>query len=68
MRLQEYLIESNIGVTTKRDQTGHTHSAMVNVDGDGKTVDTKGGDDHEHQIHQWLVQPAHGHIHNLEDI
>ena len=69
MRLKKYITESKVGVTTKKDRTGHIHAAIVNVDGDGKTVDTKGkGKDHEHQVHQWLVQPAHGHIHNLEDI
>ena len=47
--------------------TEHTHDAVVNADGDGKTVSTTGAEDHEHVIYQWLTQPARGHIHNLED-
>ena len=67
MKLKNYLINENMGITTKKDATGHVHAAMVNADGDGKTVDTKGSQDHEHIIYQWLVQPAKGHVHNLED-
>ena len=63
------MTESSIGVTTKKDRSGHIHAAMLNVDGDGKTVDTKPkGNDHEHIIRQWLVQPAKGHTHNLSEV
>lgn len=67
MRLRDYIAESNFGITTRKDKTGHIHAGMVNEDGDGKTVDTKGGQKHEHLIRQWLVQPAKGHVHNLEE-
>jgi len=66
--MRQYLIESKIGLTTKSDETGHIHTAMVNEDGDGKTIGTKGADDHVHNIFQWLVQPAAGHVHNLEEV
>ena len=53
---------------SKKDLTGHTHDATVNADGDGKTTETIGeAEDHEHVIYQWLIQPAMGHIHNLEE-
>ena len=69
MKLKHYLSEGGkFGVTTSKDGTGHIHAAMVDADGDGKTVDTKGGQAHEHIIKQWLCQPAKGHIHNLSDM
>ena len=52
---------------TKKDQTGHTHTASVDANGDGRTVTTSEGEDHEHVIYQWMTQPSHGHIHNLEE-
>lgn len=71
MRLNKYLKEDKLNeatVTTKKDMTKHFHDAVVNADGDGKTVNTSGVDEeHEHRIYQWLVQPAVGHIHNLEE-
>lgn len=69
MRFKQYITESGFSVKTKKDETGHQHTAMVNVDGDGKTISTsENAPEHEHQIFQWLVQPAKGHVHNLEDI
>lgn len=71
MRLTNYLKEDTLNevtIKTKKDMTKHFHDAVVNADGDGKTVNTNGVDkDHEHIIYQWLTQPAMGHIHNLED-
>jgi len=64
MRLKEYVTESDFNLSTKKDQTGHVHECVVNADGDGKTV----SGDHEHRIFEWMVQPSHGHVHNLEDI
>jgi hypothetical protein len=61
MKFKEYLAED---FTYKTDNVkGHTHDVVVDADGDGKTV---GKQDHEHIIFQWMVQPAKGHIHNLE--
>jgi len=69
MRYQTYLTEADSYKTqTRKDQTGHWHDALVNADGDGETREIYDGDDHIHQIVQWLIQPAHGHIHNLEDL
>lgn len=71
MRLKQYIKEDTLNemvVKTKKDMTKHSHDANVNADGDGKTTETIGVDeDHEHVIYQWLVQPAMGHIHNLEE-
>jgi hypothetical protein len=67
MKLKQYLLTEKIGITTKKDRTGHIHAAMVNADGDGKTVDTKGTKDHEHMIYQWLIQPSHGHVHDISE-
>jgi hypothetical protein len=71
MRLKQYIKEDTLNevtVKSKKDQTGHYHDAIVNADGDGKTTATIGADeDHEHVIYQWLIQPAMGHIHNLEE-
>ena len=70
MRLTQYLKEdtlNEVSIKTKKDLTKHTHEAVVNADGDGKTTTTNGADEHEHVIYQWLVQPAHGHVHNLEE-
>lgn len=70
MRLQTYLKEDRLdemSIKTRKDLTTHTHDAIVNADGDGKTVNTNKGEEHEHIIYQWLIQPAHGHIHNLEE-
>lgn len=81
MKFKEYLLEASmIPVQTKQDQTGHLHQGLVNESGDGETKRTiysydkndmeYGGsdaEDHVHEIHQWLVQPAHGHVHNLEE-
>jgi len=69
MRYREYLTESGAFKTkTRKDQTEHFHDALVNADGDGETREIYDGDDHIHKIVQWLVQPAHGHIHNLEEL
>ncbi len=71
MRLNQYLREDRLDeviVKTRKDPTAHTHDALVDADGDGKTTETVGGiEDHEHRIFQWLVQPAKGHVHNLEE-
>jgi len=70
MKFKEYLIEDRLdemAVKTKKDLTAHSHDAVVNADGDGKTISTNGAEDHEHIIFQWLIQPAHGHVHNLEE-
>ena len=71
MRLKQYIKEdilNEVTVKSKKDLTGHTHDATVNADGDGKTTETIGeAEDHEHVIYQWLIQPAMGHIHNLEE-
>jgi hypothetical protein len=69
MRLEQYITEGNMAATTTKDETGHIHSAIINVDGDGKTVSTKSkeAEEHEHKIFQWSVQPANGHVHNIED-
>lgn len=66
MKLKLYLTEKT-GITTTKDKTGHIHAAIVNANGDGKTVDTKGTKDHEHIIYQWIIQPARGHIHNISE-
>lgn len=66
MKFLKYLTENDSYQTTK-DQTGHTHDVALNADGDGKTVSTNGDiQNHEHIVYQWLVQPAMGHIHNLD--
>jgi hypothetical protein len=71
MKFKEYLVEDSrldeVAVKTKKDKTEHSHTAVVDVNGDGKTTSTSQGDEHEHIIFQWLVQPSHGHIHNLEE-
>jgi hypothetical protein len=61
---EDYLTEMMKFVTDK-DGTGHTHAAQANEDGDGKTTSTSEGEDHVHEILQWMVQPAAGHVHNL---
>lgn len=53
-------------VKTEKNQTGHIHNAEVNDNGDGKTTSTSTGPDHVHKVFEWIVQPAKGHIHNLE--
>jgi len=64
MKLKQYIKESsNLTIKTTK-VLGHIHDATVNADGDGKTI---GEQDHEHIIYQWMVQPAKGHIHNLEE-
>jgi len=65
VRFLGYITENDNYKTTK-DQTGHTHDVMLNADGDGKTVATNGTEDHEHIVYQWVIQPAKGHIHNLD--
>lgn len=72
MRLKEYITELSKGkggfkFNTAKDQTGHSHIAEMNENGDGKTIKTIGMKDHTHKVFQWIVQPAEGHIHNLED-
>lgn len=70
MKFKEYLVEDRIdemAVKSKKDKTGHSHGAVVDANGDGKTVSTSQGEEHEHIIYQWLIQPSHGHIHNLEE-
>ena len=70
MKFKNYIVEDRINemaVKTKKDLTEHTHTANVNEDGDGKTLTTSNGEEHEHVIYQWLIQPSHGHIHNLEE-
>jgi len=70
MRLNKYLKEERIdefAAKTRKDQTGHTHTANVDANGDGKTVTTSQGEEHEHIIYQWMTQPSHGHTHNLEE-
>ena len=70
-RFMEYLVEdkslNEMNVKTRKDLTEHTHTATVDQNGDGKTVTTSQGEDHEHIIYQWMIQPSHGHIHNLEE-
>ena len=61
---EDYLVEM-MQFLTDKDNTGHTHKAQANEDGDGKTTSTSDGEDHVHVILQWLVQPANGHVHNL---
>jgi hypothetical protein len=66
MKFLNYITETD-NYKTKKDQTGHLHEARVNADGDGATLSTEGNaEDHIHKIFQWIVQPAHGHIHNLD--
>lgn len=71
MKFKDYLVEDNrldeMAVKSKKDQTAHTHTGVVDENGDGRTTTTSGGEDHEHLIYQWLIQPAHGHVHNLEE-
>lgn len=68
MRLKKYINESkkDIQVKTKKNQTGHIHYAKVDDDGNGKTTSTSTGPDHTHKIFEWIVQPAKGHIHELD--
>ena len=69
MRLKKYIKEDYLTemekLVTDKDETGHTHAAQANADGDGRTTSTSDGEPHEHKILQWVVQPAHGHVHNL---
>ena len=55
------------GTTTQKDRTGHIHSVILDDDGTGKTVGTKGGDDHVHKVVEYSVQPSGGHTHKLAD-
>jgi len=68
-KIEELISEGeSFTVETKKDQTGHLHKGKVNTDGDGATTTTiRSGPEHTHKIFQWLVQPAKGHTHNLED-
>jgi cation diffusion facilitator CzcD-associated flavoprotein CzcO len=69
-KFEEYIVEDRLdemAVKTKKDLTAHVHTATVDANGDGKTVTTSQGEEHEHIIYQWMVQPSHGHIHNLEE-
>lgn len=66
MRFKNYLKE-DFTYKTQKDETGHIHSLKVNDDGDGKTTSIEGkSPDHIHKIFQWMVQPANGHIHNID--
>lgn len=68
MKFKNYLNEGKSIIKTRKDKTGHSHEGIVNADGDGKTINTQGkASPHEHNIKQWLIQPAKGHIHDLED-
>lgn len=64
--LQE-LKSSRTGTTTQKDGTGHTHSAMLDDDGNGVTTGTKGHKDHVHKVKEYSVQPKNGHTHKLAD-
>lgn len=69
MRLRKYINEELLTeekLKTEKNQTGHIHYAEVDDNGDGKTTSTSTGEDHVHKVFEWIVQPAHGHIHNLE--
>lgn len=71
MKFRKYLIEKKVGAkpftfSTTKDQTGHTHNVVVDENGDGTSISTSKGTDHVHKIFQWIVQPASGHIHNLD--
>lgn len=65
MKFLNYITE-NDNYKTDKDGTGHTHDTVLNADGDGKTVSTSVGNDHEHIVYQWIMQPAMGHIHNID--
>jgi hypothetical protein len=65
MNFQEYLNE-NFTYKTEKDGTGHTHDLSLDADGSGETTSTNNGDDHRHRVFEWMVQPAHGHIHNID--
>jgi hypothetical protein len=62
MKFKRY-IKENMNMRTSK-VAGHSHDAMMNADGDGQTV--KDETEHQHTIFQWMVQPANGHIHNLD--
>ncbi len=67
MNIKDYLLE-NMSLKTRKDATGHIHNLKVNADGDGKTTSTSIDFDHVHTIFQWMIQPAAGHIHNMEEL
>lgn len=62
---RDILLQEKVGVTTKKDKTGHVHAAIVDEDGNGKTTGTKGHEDHVHKIFEWNVQPKNGHTHSM---
>jgi hypothetical protein len=68
MKFKQYIKEDSLNekYKTEKNQTGHIHYVEVNEDGDGKTTSTSRGKDHVHKVFQWIVQPAMGHLHNLE--
>jgi hypothetical protein len=61
MKFLKYINESD--GKTQKDNTGHIHDITTDANGDGKTI---GDQDHEHEILQWMIQPAKNHIHNME--
>jgi len=65
MKFKNYLNES-MKVKTEKNETGHVHYAEVDEDGNGNTTSTSTGEDHVHRVFEWIVQPAMGHLHNLE--
>lgn len=65
MKLKQYLVE-NYKFKTDNDQTGHSHDISVDDNGDGKTTKTIGVENHIHKVFQWTVQPAGGHLHNMD--
>tara|TARA_Y100000310_G_C20681189_1_gene816046 strand:- start:1163 stop:1408 length:246 start_codon:yes stop_codon:yes gene_type:complete len=66
MKLIELLEEAKDLINTSSDH-GHSHYALVNIKGNGKTTSTDKGPNHIHRIKDWKVlSSGDGHAHTVK--
>jgi len=61
--LQFFEDQAEAGDTSSHED-GHFHKTSIDIDGNGKTIKTIGGEDHEHKIVKNIAK-GHGHKHEV---